>query len=63
MIDTYTTSSTFLYVTYSWSGHQHEFPNAKLYTVRNEPTDATDRITFDYCALCEIAYQAWRRGT
>ncbi len=59
MLNSYTTCSAFLLVTYSWSGHEHAFPNAKLYTVESEPTDATDRITFEYCTQCEGAYQDW----
>ena len=62
MRDTYETSPAFLLVTYSWSGHQDAFPNAKLYTVPDRAVEASDRITFAYCAQCESAFQAWRQG-
>lgn len=51
----------FLLVTYSWIGHQDAFPNAKLYAVPDGSVDASDRITFAYCAECESALQEWRK--
>ncbi|MBC8869475.1 MAG: hypothetical protein H8E44_08660 [Planctomycetes bacterium] len=61
MSDTYDTSSAFLLITYSWIGHQDTFPNAKLYAVAERDVDASDRITFAYCAECESALRQWRK--
>jgi hypothetical protein len=62
MSNTYTTSSSFLFITYSWIAHQHTFPNAKLYVVPDKSIDAADRITFSYCLQCEAALQQWQKS-
>ncbi len=59
MVDTYETSSAFLFITYSWIGHQDAFPNAQLYRVPKLAVDESDRIIFAYCAECESAIQRW----
>jgi len=59
MTSHYITTSEFLVTTYVWQGHQHQFPNAKLYVVSEPGTNPADRISLLNCEQCETALRAW----
>jgi len=60
MTSQYTTTSAFLLTDYVWRGHDHLFPNAKLFTVAGDIDESADDVQqFYVCDQCESAYQAW----
>ena len=59
MTDNYSTTSQFLLTDFAWRGHEHQFPNAKLFAIGDVDDLSDDLQRFPYCEECQSTYDGW----